>query len=77
MDALTRYEMIENDYMIQRMVLKIKTNQQSLFVIFDKVILTMAKKNQTVISFAHKSFENSPSVLKFLLKLLFSIIKHH
>ena len=35
------------------------------------------KKNRTVTSFAHKSFENSPSVLKFLLKLLFSIIKHH
>ena len=35
------------------------------------------KKNRTVTSIAHKSFENSPSVLKFLLKLLFSIIKHH
>ena len=35
------------------------------------------KKNQTVTSFAHKSFENSPSELKFLLKLVFSIIKHH
>ena len=35
------------------------------------------KKKQTVTSFAHKSFENSPSELKFLLKLLFSIIKHH
>ena len=46
MDALTRYEMIENDYMIQRMVLKIKTNQQSLFVIFDKVILSFFKKKK-------------------------------
>ena len=46
MDALTRYEMIENDYMIQRMVLKIKTNQQSLFVIFDKVILSIFKKKK-------------------------------
>ena len=34
-------------------------------------------KNRTDTSFAHKSFENSPSVLKFLLKLLFSIIKLH
>ena len=43
--------------------------------------VTMAKKTktkkQTVTSFAHKSFENSPSVLKFVLKLLFSIIKLH
>ena len=44
---------------------------------FGRPWLTMAKKKRTVTSFAHKSFENSPSVLKFLLKLLFSIIKHH
>ena len=35
------------------------------------------KKNRTVTSFAHKSFKNSPSVLRFLLELLFSILKHH
>ena len=37
----------------------------------------MAKEKQTVTSFAHESLENSPNVLKFLLKLLFSILKHH
>ena len=35
------------------------------------------KKKRTVTSFACKSFENSPRVLKFLLELLFGIIKHH
>ena len=35
------------------------------------------KKKQTVTSFAYESCENSPSVLKFLLELLFGIIKHH
>ena len=49
--------------------------QENSFVVGQ--IVTMAKKNRTVTSFAHKSFENSPSVLKFLLKLPFSIIKHH
>ena len=50
-------------------------SQGTIAQIIDSII-TM-EKNQTVTSFAHRSFENSPSVLKFSLKLLFSIIKHH
>ena len=47
-------------------------SDQETYTIKHWLLLTMAKKkNRTVTSFAHKSFENPPSVLKFLLKLPF------
>ena len=45
--------------------------------LYGNSVCNYGKKKRTVTSFAYKSFENSPSVLKFLLELLFGIIKHH